>query len=240
VAWETHARAGGLAVGWVGDRTQRHVSAVLRKGRSRDDNTSTLAGSESTDAGDRAGMHGLGASPGASARATVSDADAAGFPSAPPTPGPVAVRLLAVSDGRLVAKTPSTTMGAVEGAPPAEPTDDSERANDDRKQIRENKGVVAVHVEDEGPFEGLVDLEPHDAQQQERCYPPDIPFPAPPQRDEHGRRQREADCEVQHAPRVGRDPIPFGSIVTPTGQSYRISSSRGRAPGQRHAWTFTS
>jgi hypothetical protein len=91
------------------------------------------------------------------------------FPQRPVDARTGRVRLLAVSDGRLVAKTPSTTMGAVEGAPPAEPTDGSDRADDDREQIREDKRMVAVHVEDEGPLEGLVDLEPHDAQQQERC-----------------------------------------------------------------------
>jgi hypothetical protein len=114
--------------------------------------------------------------------------------------------LLAVSDGGLVAATRTMTVGAVEGPPAAEPTEDPGRADDDGKQIGENKAMVASHVEDVGPFERLVHPEPHDAQQQERCDPPAITFPAPAQGEEHGRGQGQGDHELEHASRVGRPP----------------------------------
>jgi|tagenome__1003787_1003787.scaffolds.fasta_scaffold20031604_1 hypothetical protein len=105
----------------------------------------------------------------------------------------VSICLLAVSDSSLVAETRSTTVGAVDGTPPAEPTDDPGRADEDRKQICENKAVVVGHAEDVGAFERFVDPEPHDAQQQERCHPPGVAPPAPAQGGEHGRRQGEGD-----------------------------------------------
>jgi hypothetical protein len=105
----------------------------------------------------------------------------------------VRIWLLAVSDRSLVAEPRSTTVGAVEGTPPAEPTDDPASADDDRKQICENKAVGVAHAEDMGALERFVDPEPHDAQQQERCHPPGIALPAPAQGGEHGRRQREGD-----------------------------------------------
>jgi hypothetical protein len=111
---------------------------------------------------------------------------------------------LAVRGHRLVAQTRSTALGAVDEAP-VQPADDPGRADDHRKEVRENQAVVVGHADESGPFELLVGPEPDEAQQQEHRQPPGIALPAPTKGEQHGRRERDGDEEVEHPARVGRD-----------------------------------